>query len=90
MAHLLIVDDEESICWGFAKLAAEMGHTADTAASAEEGLKLAGAARPDVPRYRAALPWLVAAGAVALALVIGLSETPFKQEIATLQQVLQP
>ena len=48
MAHLLIVDDEESICWGFAKLAAEMGHTADTAASAEEGLKLAAAARPDV------------------------------------------
>ena len=48
MAHLLIVDDEESICWGFAKLAAEMGHTADTAASAEEGLKRAAAARPDV------------------------------------------
>jgi len=41
MAHLLIVDDEDSICWGFSKLARKMGHTAATAASAEEGLRLA-------------------------------------------------
>ncbi|HLA84000.1 MAG TPA: sigma-54 dependent transcriptional regulator [Thermoguttaceae bacterium] len=47
MAHLLIVDDEQSICWGFAKLARKMGHTAATAASAEEGLKAAGEQKPD-------------------------------------------
>ncbi|MDY0167084.1 MAG: sigma-54 dependent transcriptional regulator [Thermoguttaceae bacterium] len=48
MAHVLIVDDEQSICWGFSKLATRMGHTADTAASAEEGLRLAEVRRPDV------------------------------------------
>jgi len=47
MAHLLIVDDEDGICWGFSKLGADMGHTVATAASAEEGLKLAAEARPD-------------------------------------------
>ena len=48
MAQLLIVDDEQSICWGLAKLAEEMGHTCDTAASAERGLELAEARQPDV------------------------------------------
>ncbi len=65
MAHFLIVDDEESICWGFAKLAAEMGHTADTAASAEEGLKLAGAARPDVIVLDVRLPGMDGLEAIA-------------------------
>ncbi len=41
MAHLLIIDDEQSICWGLSKLAKEMGHTAATAASAEQGLESA-------------------------------------------------
>ncbi|MGA2064598.1 MAG: sigma-54 dependent transcriptional regulator [Thermoguttaceae bacterium] len=48
MAHWLIVDDEQSICWGLAKLAAELGHTAATAASAEQGLDAAHEQRPDV------------------------------------------
>ncbi len=56
MAHFLIVDDEESICWGFSKLADQMGHTSDTAASAEEGLKLAEATRPDVVVLDVRLP----------------------------------
>lgn len=47
MAHLLIVDDEPSICWGLAKLAGEMGHTATTVASAEQGLARSASARPD-------------------------------------------
>jgi DNA-binding NtrC family response regulator len=48
MAHLLIVDDEASICWGLAKLAESLGHSVTTAASAEQGLEAAGAHRPDV------------------------------------------
>ncbi len=47
MAHLLIVDDEQSICWGLSKLAAEMGHSASTAASAEQGLADADQRLPD-------------------------------------------
>lgn len=47
MAHLLIVDDEPSICWGLTRLAEQMGHTATTAASAEQGLALARTHRPD-------------------------------------------
>jgi two-component system nitrogen regulation response regulator GlnG len=47
MAHLLIVDDESSICWGLAKLAESLGHSATTAASAEQGLEAAKTRRPD-------------------------------------------
>jgi len=46
MAHLLIVDDEDSICWGFSRLAQKMGHTAAMAASAEEALAMAGQQPP--------------------------------------------
>ena len=48
MSHWLIVDDEQSICWGLAKLAEELGHTAATAASAVQGLGAARNQRPDV------------------------------------------
>ena len=58
MAHLLIVDDEQSICWGLAKLAEELGHTAATAVSAEEGLELARQRRPDAIVLDVRLPGL--------------------------------
>ena len=48
MAHLLVVDDEQSICWGLGQLAEEMGHTFASSASAEEGLELAREHAPDV------------------------------------------
>jgi two-component system nitrogen regulation response regulator GlnG len=48
MSHLLIVDDEQSICWGLSKLAEGLGHTTATAASAEQGFDVAGQRRPDV------------------------------------------
>ncbi len=48
MGHLLIVDDEPSICWGVAKLAEELGHSATTVASAEKGLEAARSRPPDV------------------------------------------
>jgi two-component system nitrogen regulation response regulator GlnG len=47
MAHLLVVDDEPSICWGLSKLARDMGHSVAAAATAEQGLELARASRPD-------------------------------------------
>lgn len=45
--HLLIVDDEPSICWGLAKLAESLGHSVVTAATAEQGLEAARSRRPD-------------------------------------------
>lgn len=47
MPHLLIVDDEQSICWGLSRLARELGYSAAVAASAEQGLELARQQRPD-------------------------------------------
>ncbi len=46
--RLLIVDDEQTICWGLARLATGLGHEAVTAASAEEGLQAAQQKTPDV------------------------------------------
>jgi DNA-binding NtrC family response regulator len=56
MSHLLIVDDEQSICWGLAKLAESMGHTAAAAASAEQGLEAAKVQRPDAVVLDVRLP----------------------------------
>ena len=48
MTCVLIVDDEQSICWGLAELVQEMGYEGLTAASAEEGLEIARKTPPDV------------------------------------------
>ncbi|MBN2293184.1 MAG: sigma-54-dependent Fis family transcriptional regulator [Pirellulales bacterium] len=56
MAHLLIVDDEQSICWGLSKLAKKMGLTAATAASAEQGLESAKQQRPNAVVLDVRLP----------------------------------
>jgi two-component system nitrogen regulation response regulator GlnG len=56
MAHLLIVDDEQSICWGLSKLAGEMGHSATTAASAEQALSQVEQAPPDAILLDVRLP----------------------------------
>jgi DNA-binding NtrC family response regulator len=41
MSHVLIVDDEPSICWGFRELLADEGHEVSVASSAEEALEIA-------------------------------------------------
>lgn len=46
MAHLLVVDDEQSICWGLTQLGQQMGHSVAGAASAEEAFTLAQAQTP--------------------------------------------
>jgi DNA-binding NtrC family response regulator len=43
MSRILIVDDEASICWAFRESLADEGHDVEVAASAEEGLRIAGA-----------------------------------------------
>jgi two-component system, NtrC family, nitrogen regulation response regulator GlnG len=48
VSRILIVDDEPSISWGLSRLARNMGHEVDVAPSAEEGMCLASASRPDV------------------------------------------
>ena len=58
MAHLLIVDDESSICWAMAKLARTLGHTVASAASAEQGFEAAAERRPDVIVLDVRLPGL--------------------------------
>lgn len=41
MTQVLIIDDEESICWGLKQLCGQLGYEAQSAASAEKGLELA-------------------------------------------------
>ncbi len=48
MAHLLIIDDEASICWAFRQFGRTEGHSVATAASAEEGLKELEKESPDM------------------------------------------
>ncbi|MDG2469541.1 MAG: sigma-54 dependent transcriptional regulator [Pirellulaceae bacterium] len=48
MSDILIVDDEESICWGLEKLATAMGHTARSCYSAEDGIAAAKEQNPNL------------------------------------------
>ena len=47
MSQLLIVDDEEAVCWALKKALTKLGHRVAVAASAEEGLRLARKETPD-------------------------------------------
>ncbi len=47
MANLLVVDDEQSICWGLVRLGEDMGHRVRIASSAEQALELVDAEKPD-------------------------------------------
>ena len=48
MAKILVVDDEQAICWGLEKLGKSLGHQVFIASSAEQGLRLAAECRPDL------------------------------------------
>jgi FixJ family two-component response regulator len=56
MANLLIIDDEQAICWGLAELGKRLSHGVATASSAEQGLELAGKQRPDAILLDVRLP----------------------------------
>tara|TARA_R110002072_G_scaffold302999_3_gene491127 strand:- start:63975 stop:65402 length:1428 start_codon:yes stop_codon:yes gene_type:complete len=47
MSHVLVVDDEPAICWGFRELLRGEGHDVTIASSAEEALKVAPKCQPD-------------------------------------------
>jgi DNA-binding NtrC family response regulator len=56
MSHVLIVDDEPSICWGFRELLSDEGHEVSVASSAEEALELAARHVPDAVVMDVRLP----------------------------------
>jgi two-component system nitrogen regulation response regulator GlnG len=56
MSHVLIVDDEPSICWGFRELLADEGYDVSVASSAEEALELADRTIPDAVVLDVRLP----------------------------------
>jgi DNA-binding NtrC family response regulator len=56
MTHVLIVDDEPSICWGFRELLADEGHDVSIASSAEEALDMADREAPDAVVLDVRLP----------------------------------
>lgn len=47
MSHVLVVDDEPAICWGFRELLRGEGHEVTIASSAEEALQVAPTCQPD-------------------------------------------
>jgi two-component system nitrogen regulation response regulator GlnG len=53
---LLVVDDEQSICWGIRRLGESIGHAVFTASSAEQAIELADQERPDVVVLDVRLP----------------------------------
>ncbi|MEX1225011.1 MAG: sigma-54 dependent transcriptional regulator [Pirellulales bacterium] len=42
MSKLLVVDDEQSICWGLSQFGKQLGHTVVAASSAEQALEIVG------------------------------------------------
>ena len=56
MSHVLIVDDEESICWGLERLLTETGHDVSVVASAEEAFETIQRERPDLVVLDVRLP----------------------------------
>jgi two-component system nitrogen regulation response regulator GlnG len=56
MSDILIVDDEESICWTLDRLLTSEGHKVRIAASAEEALELAAQNQPDLVILDVRLP----------------------------------
>ncbi|TWT89851.1 Nitrogen regulation protein NR(I) [Pseudobythopirellula maris] len=56
MANVLVIDDEQSICWGLKRLCEGLGHSVTTAPSAEEGLRVVKALPPDLVLLDVRLP----------------------------------
>jgi CheY-like chemotaxis protein len=58
MSHVLVVDDEEAVCWALQRALKGEGHSVSVAASAEEALEQAAKKRPDAVVLDVRLPGL--------------------------------
>jgi two-component system nitrogen regulation response regulator GlnG len=58
MSHILVVDDEEAVCWALQRALKGEGHTVSVAASAEDALDAAKRKRPDAVVLDVRLPGL--------------------------------
>ena len=58
MSHILVVDDEEAVCWALKKALTQEGHSVAVAASAEEALDVIPLCSPDVVLMDIQLPGL--------------------------------
>jgi two-component system nitrogen regulation response regulator GlnG len=56
MKHILVVDDEQAVCWALQRALTEEGHAVAVAASAEEALQQAARQRPDAVILDVRLP----------------------------------
>jgi two-component system nitrogen regulation response regulator GlnG len=56
LKHVLIIDDEEAVCWALQRALARDGYSVDVAASAEQGFALADRRRPDAVVLDVRLP----------------------------------
>jgi two-component system nitrogen regulation response regulator GlnG len=56
MRHVLIIDDEEAVCWALQRALTREGHSVAVAASAEQGLDLAAQQKPDAVVLDVRLP----------------------------------
>src|SRR3569623_2004196 len=65
MPQILIVDDEESICWALRRLAQEEGHEVSVASSAEDAFELARQRRFDLVILDVRLPGIDGLAAMA-------------------------
>ena len=65
MKKILIVDDEEAVCWALNRALTQEGHRVLTAGSAEEGLSLAEKEGPDTIVLDVRLPGMDGLSALA-------------------------
>jgi two-component system nitrogen regulation response regulator GlnG len=56
MKHVLVVDDEEAVCWALQRALSREGHHVTVAASAEQGLAVVARQRPDAVILDVRLP----------------------------------
>ncbi|MBM4002840.1 MAG: sigma-54-dependent Fis family transcriptional regulator [Planctomycetes bacterium] len=77
-AHVLIVDDEQAICWSLRRLLEEEGYSVDVASSAEDGLERVKTRKPQLLILDVRLPG-----------IDGLSAIPkFRQQLGAVPMVL--
>jgi two-component system nitrogen regulation response regulator GlnG len=56
VSHILLIDDEEAVCWALRRALVNEGHSVAVASSAEEGLSLAAQKRPEAVVLDVRLP----------------------------------